>query len=318
MQAAVKTLEKIRSDLEQPASTGNQHRRSNPPELDLALIENLADFDRLQPEWDALHTSNTNHQVCFQSHAWLRTWIEAFLPEPSQASQSLAIVTARTNGRLRVICPLIIRRSLGMSHMMWLGEPASQYGDVITDGTEASDNLVIAAMDFALEHYQPDLVHLRKVRGNAAVIAWLDEKNAASTSDDSAPFLDFRTAESFDGYCAKFSAKSRKNRRRLRRRLEETGKVTTSILPIGDAASNAILIGIAFKQKWLVERGQISSALRDENMSRFLAEVVSRADPTATPFVSIMHCGETPVSVQFGIISNGRLAMHLIAYNPRN
>jgi CelD/BcsL family acetyltransferase involved in cellulose biosynthesis len=282
----------------------------------IEVISDLAGFDRLTAEWNALHDINQHNRLSFQSHAWLRSWFATYNDETEPRSEQPAIVILRIAGRIRLICPLSVRQTLGMTHLAWLGQPASQYGDVITDGTAAAQPLVASAMRHAINTFKPDIIHLRKVREDAAVQSWLASHGATPTTSDLAPYLDFTNAASFDEYCARYSAKSRKNRRRLRRRLEETGNVSTTVLQCGDAAGRAIETGVRFKRQWLIERGHVSSGLRDGHMPDLICNFVNRTDRFAKPFVSIMHCGDTPVSVQFGVISKQRLALHMIAYNP--
>jgi CelD/BcsL family acetyltransferase involved in cellulose biosynthesis len=291
-------------------------KHPTPSNLTIDIINNPDKFDALQTEWTALHDANHTNQLAFQSHAWLRAWFAAYRPEVESHSTTTAIIIARTDGKLRLACPFAIRHVLGMTCLTWLGEPASQYGDILTDGSQATHNLIDLALSFALDQLQPDIVHLRKVRNDAAVLPWIKSQDALATATDEAPYLDLHGASSFDDYCSKYSGKSRKNRRRLRRRLEEIDTVTTTILPAGHEAQVAIRTGVTFKQAWLVERGHISSALRDKHMSDFLTEVVSQPCSDANPFISVMHCGVKPVSVQFGVIAQHRLALHMIAYNP--
>lgn len=283
--------------------------------LTIDIVNDFGTFQNLRSEWNALHQSNHTNQLAFQSYSWIHSWMASYAADPGKPSE-VAIVTARTGGRLRLVCPFAIKQVLGLTCLSWLGEPASQYGDIVTDGTKASSALIESVLAFTIDRLQPDIVHLRKVRDDAAIRPWLEAQTATATAPDEAPYLDFRNTTSFDDYCAKYSAKARKNRRRLRRRLEEIDVVSTSVLQPGETARRAIRTGIAFKQAWLVERGHVSSGLRDAHMPDFLDDFVRRTDRHARPFVSIMHCGETPVSVQFGVIANRRLALHMIAYNP--
>lgn len=283
----------------------------------IEFIDDLDSFLALEAEWNALHDANRRNQLAFQSFEWIRAWLTTYLADPGDQAQTAAIVIVRTDRQLRLACPLAVKRVLGLRCLTWLGEPASQYGDILSDGTPASDALIDAALAYAIERTRPDLVHLRKVRDDAAILPWLNAQAAGATAHDAAPCLDLHEATSFDDYCKRYSAKARKNRRRLRRRLAESGAVTTTVLETGAAAREAIRTGIAFKQAWLVDRGHVSSGLHDVNMSRFLEEFVSRPSPFAPPFVSVMACGKTPVSVQFGLQSPRGLALHLIAYNPQ-
>ncbi len=71
---------------------------------------------------------------------------------------------------------------------------------------------------------------------------------------------------------------------------------------------------LAFKQDWLVRRGEVCSAFHDRRTRAFLERVVTARDDGFNPYVSVMSCNGEPVSVQFGIITANRLALHLIAY----
>lgn len=281
----------------------------------IEVINDLGAFLSLEAEWNALHDANRSNQLAFQSFEWIRAWLTTYLADPGEQTQCVAIVIVRTNGRLRLVCPLAVKKVLGLKCLTWAGEPASQYGDIISDGTPASHALIDGALAHAIEHTRPDLVHLRKVREDAAIVPWLNSQAAVTTAHDAAPRLELHDATSFDAYCKRYSAKARKNRRRLRRRLTENGAVTTTVLETGSAAREAIRTGIAFKQAWLIDRGLVTSGLHDTNMSRFLEEFVDRPNPLASPFVSVMQCDTTPVSMQFGLQTRHGLALHLIAYN---
>ena len=285
--------------------------------LSIELVNDLETFQTLEHDWNALLDGNHANQLAFQSFAWIRSWLTTYLPLAHDQMQASVIVTARVNGELRLVCPFAIKSTLGVTCLTWLGEPASQYGDILTGADGAAPDVIDATLGFAIDKLQPDIIHLRKVRADAAILPWLTAQNATLTASDKAPYLNFRDACSFDDYCARYAGKARKNRRRLRRRLGEAGAVATTVLPPGAAARDAIRTGLAFKQAWLIERGLVSSALRDPHMPSFLAHFASHPDDHAVPFVSVMHCGETPVSVQFGIIAKHRLALHMIAYNPK-
>lgn len=274
------------------------------------------DVSKLAEEWQGLHRSNTVNRLYFQSFSWTVAWLSSFAT--LQDYQQLAIVVARSEGRLRAICPFVLTHKRGMTHLCWAGGPASQYGDVLTDGSPASPNAVIDAVEFAVNTLKPDVVHLRKVRQDAAVQAWLAQVEAHQTGVEQAPYISFDAGLSLDEFSARYSGKARKNRRRLRRRLCETGRITTEVLGPGGGACGALKAAISFKQQWLRDRGHLTSALRNASVVDMLCAFVDGPILDGKPFVSVMRRDqETTLSVQFGIISNDRLALHVIAYNPQ-
>lgn len=84
-------------------------------------------------------------------------------------------------------------------------------------------------------------------------------------------------------------------------------------MPPGDAASAAMRLGLDFKRDWLVRRGEICSALYNGKLHDFLITAARRHDANFKPFVSVMDCDDEEISVQFGIVTDNRLALHMIA-----
>ena len=108
----------------------------------------------------------------------------------SATELSLAIVIARSGGRLVMVLPFAIERTFGLRQLVWMGAPLSQYGDVLIDaGIEAAPALR-AAWSFAMKQLKPDLVWLRKVRDDAAVTPLMREIGAAVTQRLEAPYID--------------------------------------------------------------------------------------------------------------------------------
>ncbi len=278
----------------------------------LSFVREPEEFAGLRPEWQALTARNFDNQLVFQSFSWLECWLASH----DDPTSELAIVVGRLAGRAVLIAPLVVQQRLGLRHLIWMGTPVSQYGDIITAGETVSDAMIDEAMSFAIVMSEPDLIHLTKVRGDARIRTWLGTVGAEAMAHNEAPFLSFEPGTSFDAYCAKFTAKARKNRRRLRRRLEELGPVSIKVLEPGDEAAEMIAKAIDFKRQWLTRRGIISTALRDHCFQQSLTRFAATSDPASRPFVSVMSCSGMPVSIQFGIIANNRLALHMIAYNP--
>jgi CelD/BcsL family acetyltransferase involved in cellulose biosynthesis len=293
-------------------------RRINPSiALSIEIVEDRAGFQALEPEWNTLHEkAGRRHHLAFQSHAWLSEWCAAFALDAPDASTRLAIAVIRQGDTACLICPFAVQRRYGVSRLIWMGQPASQYGDVLIDPERASTIEIAVAFNRVLAHVAPDIVDLRRVRSDSAITPFLKARGGSVIAENTAPFVDVAKVSSAEHYAARFSTKARKNRRRLRRRLEEKGAVRFEILPPGDAASAAMRLGLDFKRDWLVRRGEICSALCDGKLHDLLITAARRHDSNFKPFVSVMYCGDEEISVQFGIVTDGRLALHMIAYKP--
>ena len=82
---------------------------------------------------------------------------------------SLAIVTVRRKGRLVMLWPLVSERVAGLKVLRWMGEPVSQYGDVLCESGPDTASSCGTAWQFIATRLGADAIVLRKVRADAAV-----------------------------------------------------------------------------------------------------------------------------------------------------
>ena len=124
-----------------------------------------------------------------------------------------------------------------------MGEPVSQYGDVLAEDLPDGRRLMRQAWRFIATRLGADAVCLRKVRADAAVAPLLRELGMQQTAAAEAPYLDLASAPDFAGYELRYTGKARKNRRRLARRLAEQGPLAIERHTGGAEARAAALAG---------------------------------------------------------------------------
>jgi len=167
-------------------------RPSSEPEALPAVFEVVrerAGLDALEPEWnDLFHRAGRSTQL-FQTFNWNWHWANHYLPATSGARDgtSLAIVTVRREGRLVMLWPLVLERLAGLKVLRWMGEPVSQYGDVLAEELPDGLRLMRQAWHFAVARLGADVVCLRKVRADAAVAPLLSELGMQQTATAEAP-----------------------------------------------------------------------------------------------------------------------------------
>ncbi|MDX2306865.1 MAG: GNAT family N-acetyltransferase [Hyphomicrobium sp.] len=291
------------------------HAGTQTTHLDLALIENRADFDALEAEWNDLYERVGQSATLFQSFNWLWHWANHFLPLRDAAhGQHLAIVTARANGRLVLIAPLAISLKRGIRRLSWMGDPVSQYGDVLADPAIVSNEDIAATLMFALHATRADVLCLRRVRADAAVTAALRRLSCETTDRQMAPFLDLSNARTFDAYEQRYTKSARKNRKRLRRRLEERGPMAIERRACSPEAGDVAPVAIALKRAWLKEKGLVSTALADPRTEAFFKDALSSVDHSAGVEAAVLRSNGETAAVEIAITSHGRTAIHVIAY----
>lgn len=282
-----------------------------------SVIDDLAGLDALRNEWLALETEHGASHQMFQSFHWVRHWCDHFLNQPGT---DLCIVTARVASRLVMIWPLVQECRLGQCHIKWLGEPVSQYGDaLVVDGAETTA-LILAGLDFISSALGDDIVILRKVRADSNVAKALENRGIAPTSTDSAPYASLPNDTSFDAFAQRYPTKARKNRRRHRRRLEETGPVTFEILGGSERAQALIHMAIGYKRQWLKDRSLLSRAFTDDRFNGFFETMPSRLNAATVPSCQLqvfaLLCDGHPVAINVGFRSGDRMLIHIAAYDP--
>ena len=158
-----------------------------------------------------------------------------------------------------------------------MGEPVSQYGDVLAEDLPDGLRLMRQAWRFIAARLGADVVCLRKVRADAAVAPLLRELGMRQTDAAEAPYLDLASAPDFAGYELRYTGKARKNRRRLARRLAEQGPLAIERHTGGAEARAAAPQAVALKREWIKHTGRVSRALGGPALRRLLRRCRRRA-----------------------------------------
>lgn len=289
------------------------------PAVEFQFITERAQFDALEDEWNALFDRAGRPAQVFQSYNWNWHWANHYISGAPGGIEGLklSIVTGRRNGRLIMIWPLVAERKRGITQLFWMGEPVSQYGDVIIDDVPDALAVMRAGWDFLASHAKGDVVRLRRVRTDAAVAPLMEQIGARIADRQKAPYIDLASAPTFSKYEERYSSHARKNRRRLRRRLEERGPVVCERHYGGPEARALAIKALELKAEWLRHRGLISHAISDARMSRFFADAAGGEEKTTNCIVSVLKSNGEPAALEVAFTCKGRLAMHVIVYDLR-
>jgi len=281
------------------------------PSVELALVTERSAFDALEADWNALFERAGRPSQVFQTFGWCWHWCNHFLGNAT----SLAVVTARRDDRLVMVWPMVLERSALVTQLRWLGEPVSQYGDLVIEDAPDARTIITAAWSHALAGLQPDLATLRKVREDAAIAPFLTSLAPLQLGHEEAPYIDLTSATDFEAFEQGLSSKARRNRRRLMRRLEDQGAVRFQTFRKGANAAAVAVRAIAMKRDWLAARNLLSQTLTDPRTERFFADAARAAEKLAGCQVSALTVAGTAAGAQVGIVAKRHLAMHIIVYN---
>lgn len=280
------------------------------------VVRNEAGFKALEADWKRLYQSAGATSQPFMTFAWHKNWLKHYHAGQSHPlGVQLAVVVGRQCGRAVVIWPLLTKRMAGMTYMYWMGQPVSQYGDVLVDRSADVARIVKDSWSVVLNRLKPDVVILRKVRADAAVASLLKAEGAIATLTEKAPFVETRGHDSYVNFEMRYSAKARKNRRRLMRRLEEKGSVEFVHLKAGPEAAALVSRAIDMKRNWLSAKGLLSAALYDRRFETFFSAVAIDSCGAGSCLVSALKLDGQPAAIMVSIVGEQHLAGHIFAHD---
>jgi CelD/BcsL family acetyltransferase involved in cellulose biosynthesis len=219
------------------------------------------------------------------------------------------LVAVGSDGRSELLIPLRMERSMGIRQVVPLTAPLSQYAPHTAASISATS--LRALLDALRREKRCDMLLLRRVREDNPLRAALHEIGIEPSQESSAPFIDLAAFPDFEAYLDSFSGKTRRNRRRELRRLEEFGPVDFEVLP-GREAGAALGRALDWKRAWLREYGIESPVFDDGNWQEALLES-ARAGHA---FVSVLCIAGSPAAVELGFVQDGTYVAYLGAFDP--
>jgi CelD/BcsL family acetyltransferase involved in cellulose biosynthesis len=289
-------------------------RAAAPSGIEYRVIADANEIAALGAEWKALEHRTGSTLQAFNTQAWNRRWLAAYITRPG-AEPRPVVVTAREQGRLVLVWPLLVQRRFGLRLATFFGAPVSQYGDVLVEHRQDSRQIIAAALDVIVSRLKPDALWLRKVRDDAALTPVLAPSGAHRSETHAAPFVALADTSGAVRYESLYSAKSLKNRRRLLRRLEESGTVVFEDLRGGDRARDLVDLAFAMKRAWLAERGLVSAAIDDDRALAFFRDAAAAPPQDGGAWVSTLRLDGRPIAINLMLEAGNRIYAHIITYD---
>jgi CelD/BcsL family acetyltransferase involved in cellulose biosynthesis len=297
---------------------GPTEHHTSVPELRFSIIRSRLAFEALEPQWnDLFERCGKPHQL-FQTFNWNWQWAQAFLgaDDAPERVSPIAVLVGYQGDRLVTLWPMVLERRGALTELCWMGEPVSQYGDVLIDaGVGDTLGVLRASWVHLTSCLQPDLARLRKVRADAAVFQLLEDLGAKRTAELEAPYIDLTKADDFASYETRFPNRALRNRRRQMRRLEDTGRVSFKTLEEGSEASACASHAIELKRQWLIDRGYVSPALADARMATFMAQAAAGGRHSTSTRVGVLRSGDATAALQISFTCKNTRVFHVIVYD---
>ncbi len=281
--------------------------------VDWQLISSRAEFERLEPEWNALHARVSGASKVFLNFNWNWHWANHYL---SDQTCQLAIVVGRRHGVLVSIWPLVSQRLAGLRMVTFMGMPVSQYGDLLVDRTDPQhETMLRQGWTFVRTSLKADLVLLRKVREDSAVAALMRQLGVSGDNQQSAPYIDLRGVTSYQSFEETYNGRDRRNRRRRRRRLEEIGTVAGRRLSEPEVRQEGIELAMLRKREWLTTQGRVSTAVADPRFEAFFRDAVTSTQRPCACDISELTIDGHPVATKITVNDGNYCGLHFSSYD---
>jgi len=298
------------------ATSGRSRQAGDVTGIEWSLVTTIEAFEALEDDWNALHRAVGHKSHAFQSFNWCWHWCRHYLGD-GRTGPSLAIVTGRIGARLALVMPLVTQRKSGLMELTWLGEPVSQYGDLLAAPAAAAIEHLEAAWRFAVTQSRADVANLRRVRDDAIAARLFDHLAAEVTTAEEAPFLELSADRCFKGWENRRKPRAIKNRRRQERRLAEQGEIRFVALTGSEEAAALAAHAVRLKRDTLADKGDISLTLADPRFERFFADVVHGCGRPAGATVLALTSQGTPAALKILIETKDAAFLHVAVFEPR-
>lgn len=273
-------------------------------------LTSLAGIEAMERQWRGLDGRSTADLVWFQSYEWCHRWLQHHTDDGTRP----VVLMLLENGEATAILPLMRQSNrLGIRTLKILGEPHTQYANVLTVDGKLSDAQA-KALSQALDSLQDvDLLSFSLVPEGSALAQLLPELATEAVVDNSTSHLDLRQYPSIEAYEGKLGKKSARNLRRSANQLSALGPLSLAVSRPGDAAfKEHVQRCVAMKKFWLQATGRISSGLDGGEHGGFLS---SLHGSDMGPVAFVLKAGSRPLAIELGFLQRGHYYAYMGAFD---
>lgn len=281
-------------------------------DLRFEVYDTFEEIDRLRNGWLQLHAKGLGQSLHFRSFPWVRHWLRRF---GHDRSLSLKVLAGFVDDRLVLVWPLMRRSKFGLRCLYWLGEPHTQYGDVLVGDKPEPRTIVANGLEYMRRTDLGDLMFLRRVRAESVLGDVLGEVGHSAEKAYEVPIVNLKEYEGREDYFADLGKAVRKQQRRKRKALSEAGAIRLRVHERGPEAAKAVESAFEFKTAWLKSKGMVSRAIGDERSRHFWTDLALCNCHQSGLYVSELLCGEEPVAIEVALRSSDRHIAHIGSYN---
>jgi CelD/BcsL family acetyltransferase involved in cellulose biosynthesis len=263
-------------------------------------------------KWEAFNRRLNDHDApFFQSCAWNRHVTRVRVREASGKFQPL-IATIWRGHDLIGIWPLSMTRTAGAWLVRSLDDPFGQFAGVaFRDAADVAPGVsaVVAAL-----RTRADGLQIEGVPAGSRLHAALLRNGAAPVATQGAVAVDLRPHSSFDGFLRTVDAKTRKNLRNLRNRLQRVHQADHVVMEEPESVASLVESVFDARTQWMQRNGRTTGAFRARDFADVMRSL-SHADGIALLGFALKTERDW-ISMQWGFVYDDSYYAYMSAMNP--
>ncbi len=276
-------------------------------QMSLRVLTDTAEIDAIAGDWRALEAACSDQLTYFQTHDWCRSWIATFCQDGGPRPH---IRTVWRDERLVAVWPLMIVDGAGIRRLETLGEPHTQYCNLLLAEGERAAEAVALLLGSGFGD-GCDVAVLRPVPSTSPLAPSMAHLPPIPGYSNESSMLDLSRFESSAAYWAGLGKLQKRNRNRRRNQLARLGELSFTVVWPGDAEFGELVdTAVAMKRRWLLETSRLSAGFAMTGYEDFLNGLSGDRKALSGACVSVLRAGERIVAVEFGFIHH----RHYYAY----
>ncbi|BCJ91991.1 hypothetical protein IZ6_27260 [Terrihabitans soli] len=280
----------------------------------LRSVDQLPRMEAVADSWRALEKRSGTPLSYFQTYDWCRAWVETFAGPGS--GREIFIQTAWRGDDMVAVWPLMLCSRTGLRHVATLGDPYTQYSNVIFDPTRMSEREFEGFVIKALQSARADVAAFDAVPARAALARQLGIHPGSVTGQDNESLvLDLTAWPSSEAYAASLGRDQRRRRERRRRALARHGELSFEILwPNNPEFKPLVHRAIEMKRDWLRSTGRLNIGMM-AGAEEFFSKLSGSEEDLSGAVMSVLRAGGDVVAVEIGFLQNRHYYGHIGSFD---
>jgi CelD/BcsL family acetyltransferase involved in cellulose biosynthesis len=280
----------------------------------LRHVDTLSGMEAVADRWRALETRAGTPLGYFQTYDWCRAWAQTFAGPDS--GRDIFIQTAWRGKDMVAVWPLMRFTRTGLRRVATLGDPYSQYSNVVFDPTQLTESELEGFITKALQAADVDVAAFDAVPARSALARHLGVYPGSVTGQNNESLiLDLTRWPSSEAYAAAQSRDQKRGRERKRRQLARHGELSFEIVwPDNPEFGPLVHRAIDMKREWLKKTGRLSVGMM-ANSENFFSQLSGSEQRLCGAVMSVLRVGGQVVAIEIGFLQNKHYYGHIGSFD---